>query len=120
MKASIRLLKEQGYSAPKQLLRIFLLALSPTEKMAMASSTDASMDSSATTSWYFTALSFMDGKNVMIALLLTLLCGAFGLCFYLRYELGKARGENFNKMGEILHGILDLDVLESDRILAKR
>ena len=35
MKASIRLLKEQGYSAPKQLLRILLLALSPSE-MAMA------------------------------------------------------------------------------------
>ena len=29
MKASIRLLKEQGYSAPKQLFRILLLALSP-------------------------------------------------------------------------------------------
>jgi len=39
VKASIQLLKEQGYSAPKQLLRIRLLALSPSE-MAMAISMD--------------------------------------------------------------------------------
>ena len=39
LKASIRLLKERGYSAPKQLLRILLLALSPSE-MAMAISMD--------------------------------------------------------------------------------
>ena len=111
MKASIRLLKEQGCSAPKQLLRILLLALTPTE-MAMAASTDAAMGSLTTSSWYFLAWSFMDGKNVMIAFLLSLLCGAFGLCFYLRYELGKARGESFSrKFDETLLGILD--VLES-------
>jgi hypothetical protein len=76
MKASIRLLKEQGYSAPKQLLRILLLALSPSE-MAMAFSTDTvSADSSP-------ASSFMDYKNVMIATLL--------------FALGVARGEHFAK-----------------------
>ena len=39
MKASIPLLKEQGRNTPKQLLRILLLALSPSE-MAMAVSMD--------------------------------------------------------------------------------
>ena len=39
MKASIPLLKEQGRNTPKQLLRILLLALSPS-KMAMAVSMD--------------------------------------------------------------------------------
>ena len=39
MKASIPLLKEQGYSAPKQLLRILLLVLGPSE-MARAISMD--------------------------------------------------------------------------------
>ena len=51
----------------------------------------------------------MDVKNVMIAVLLTMLWGAFGLCFYLRYELGKARGESFSrKFDQTLHGILDV------------
>ena len=101
MKA-IRLLKEQGYSAPKQLLRILLLALRPSE-MAMAFSTDAvSADSSP-------ASSFMDYKNVMIATLLTLLCGALAACFYLRFALGVARGENFARgMDKTLHQVLDI------------
>ena len=102
MKASIRLLREQGYSAPKQLLRILLLALSPSE-MAMAFSTDAvSADSSP-------ASSFMDYKNVMIETLLTLLWGALAVCLYLRFALGVARGENFAKgMDQKLHQILDI------------
>ena len=112
MKASIRLLKEQGYSAPKQLLRILLLALSPTEIMAMEPSPmDASADSPSNLSWLFPTFLFtyMDVKNTLIAVLLSLLCGAFGLCFYLRYELGKARGERFSKrFDETLHGILDV------------
>ena len=105
VKASIRLLKEQGYSAPKQLLRILLLALSPSE-MAMATSTDA------VSAELSPASSFMDYKNVMIATLLTLLCGALAVCFYLRFALGVARGENFAKgMDQKLHEVLD--ILES-------
>ena len=44
----------------------------------------------------------------MIAVLLTLLCGAIALCFYLRYALGVARGEGFaRKMDKVLHQILN-------------
>ena len=76
MKASIRLLKVQGYSAPKQLLRIFLLALSSTE-MAMVSSMDVPADPSMTSAWFSPAFAWtcMDGKNAIIALL----CGACGI-----------------------------------------
>ena len=50
----------------------------------------------------------MDFKTVLIALFLTMLCGAVGLCFYLRYELGKVRGESFAKrMDGALHKIFD-------------
>jgi len=44
----------------------------------------------------------------MIAILLTLLCGAIGICFYLRFALGVARGESFaQKMNKTLHQVLD-------------
>ena len=103
MKASIRLLKEQRYSAPKQLLGILLLALSPSEMAtAMAFSTDAvSADSSP-------ASSFMDYKNVMIATLLMLLCGALNWLFaftcVLHLELREARTSPDQK----LHQVLDI------------
>ena len=107
MKASIRLLKKQGYSAPKQLLRILLLALSPAE-VAMASSPVPMDDVSAVASLTSPAWNFMDMKNASFASLLTLLCGAVAVCFYLRYALGKARGENFaRKMDKTFHQILD-------------
>ena len=55
------------------------------------------------------ASSFMDYKNVMIATLLTLLCGALAVCFYLRFALGVARGENCAKgMDQKLHQVLDI------------
>ena len=92
MKASIRLLKEQGYSAPKQLLRILLLALSPSE-MAMAVSMDGvSADASTSTSPSSNIESY---KTMMIAILLALLCGAIAMCFYLRFALRVARGDFF-------------------------
>ena len=48
----------------------------------------------------------------MIATLLTLLCGALAVCFYLRFALGVARGETFAKgMDQKLHEVLD--ILES-------
>ena len=51
---------------------------------------------------------FESYKNMMIAVLLTLLCGAIALCFYLRYALGVARGEGFaRKMDKVLHQILN-------------
>ena len=47
-------------------------------------------------------------KTMMIAVLLTLLCGAIGICFYLRFALGVARGESFaQKMNKTLHQVLD-------------
>eukprot|EP00435_Cladocopium_sp_Y103_P050419 s572_g15.t1 len=104
MKTSIRLLKEQGYSAPKQLFRILLLALSPGEMAAMSSISDAALDPSSTDG----AWSFIDVKSALIAILITMLCGAVGFCFYLRYALGKARGEVFaTKMDKVLHEVLD-------------
>ena len=101
MKASFRLLKEQGYSAPKQLLRILLVALSPAE-MAMAISMDEASSTTNPTS------NFESYKNMAVAVLLMLLCGAIAPCFYLRYALGTARGEGFaRKMDKVFHQILD-------------
>ena len=46
---------------------------------------------------------------MMIATLLTLLCGALAACFYLRFALGVARGENFARgMDKTLHQVLDI------------
>ena len=101
MKASTQLLKEQGYSAPKQLLRILLLVLGPSEMARAISMDEVSADASASSN-------FESYKNMMIAVLLTLLCGAIAVCFYLRYALGVARGEGFaRKMDKVLHQILD-------------
>ena len=101
MKASTQLLKEQGYSAPKQLLRILLLVLGPAEMARAISMDEVSADASASSN-------FESYKNMMIAVLLTLLCGAIAVCFYLRYALGVARGEGFaRKMDKVLHQILD-------------
>ena len=57
--------------------------------MAMVSSPMTSSWFSPTWTW-----TYVDGKNAIIALLLTLLCGAVEICFYLLYGLGKAPGEN--------------------------
>ena len=75
MKANIRLFKEQGYSALKQLLRVLLLlALTPAE-MAMVSSPISMDDVSAACSWCTPAWISMDVKSAASALLLMLLCG---------------------------------------------
>ena len=52
--------------------------------------------------------SCMDMKSAVIALLFAFLCGALAVCLYLRYALGKARGERLaGKMDRTLHKILD-------------
>ena len=61
----------------------------------MASS--SALDDSALTSPTMAMGPSMDFKTALIALLLTMLCGAVGLCFWLRYELGKVRGESLPK-----------------------
>eukprot|EP00435_Cladocopium_sp_Y103_P038130 s3258_g10.t1 len=97
-----------GAGAPKQLLRILLFALSPAD-MAMASLIPADDVSSGSSSDGF-AWSFMNMKTALIALLVTLLCGALAPCFYLRYALGKAHGESFaRRMDMTLHETLELE-----------
>ena len=111
LKASIRLLKERGYSAPQQLLRILLLALGPSE-MAMAVSMDGVTADAATLVATATSTSPVSNiesyKTMIIAILLTLLCGAIGICFYFRFALGVARGESFaQNMNKTFHQVLD-------------
>lgn len=107
MKASIRFLKKQGYSAPKQFLRILLLALSPAE-VAMASSPIPMDDVFAVISLTSPTWNFMDVKNALFASLLKLLCEVVAVCFYLQYALGKARGQNFaRKIFKTVHQILE-------------
>jgi hypothetical protein len=74
MKASVRLLKK--YSAPKQLLRILLLALSPAE-VAMASSPIPMDDVSAVASLTSPAWNFMDMKNAS-SLVSIMICRSSG------------------------------------------
>ena len=74
--------------------------------MAMAVSMDGvSADASTSTS---SSSNIFCYKTMMIAILLMLLCGAIAVCFYLRFALGVAKGENFaQKMNKTLHQILD-------------
>ena len=66
------------------------------------------MDSSSYVSPAAVVEASMDCKTAMIAILLTMLCGAVAVCFYLRYMLGRVRGEIFvQRMHGVFHKVFD-------------